>query len=109
MIGPKTQELISFLDVTAQRLRTYGEDYWAEWLEDDAQLLRSEDFRGIEHLLSAYGGMGSFNDVYLCPTNGNKIAESEVKAADEWLDAQRSKMYDLAEQIRHSVERSSKG
>jgi hypothetical protein len=86
-MGPKTAKLVSLLDSASLVLRSSGEEYWATWLEKDAALLRARDFEGIEHLLRAFGGMGSINDLVLHPINGHRIAESDVAKINESLRA----------------------
>jgi hypothetical protein len=53
--------LAQMLDQAEALLRSYGQVRWAEWLTKDERLIRSLDGYGLEHLLSAYGGMGSLN------------------------------------------------
>ena len=57
------ETLASMLDETAELLRESGFVGWSEWFAIDAKRIRSLNFFGIEHLLTAFGGMGSFNDV----------------------------------------------
>jgi hypothetical protein len=64
-MGPKTTLLVATLEELAGLLRARGETHWAAWLESDLQRLRASDFDGITHLLFAFGGMGSFNDLML--------------------------------------------
>jgi hypothetical protein len=37
--------------------------FWADWVETDSERVRGGDFCGVEHFLSAFGGMGSLNDL----------------------------------------------
>lgn len=97
--GPLTLELIENLSETAALLRRCGEKHWSSWLERDAERLRRCDSEGIRHVLSAFGGMGSFNDLLLHPMNGDSIAESEVEALNKLLDERRGRIYSLAKQI----------
>jgi hypothetical protein len=63
MLHPDVERLAGLVEKWAALLRKYhGENHWVKWLEGDARLLRISDFRGVEHLLSAFGGMGSIND-----------------------------------------------
>jgi len=59
------ETLASELDEAVALLNKHGLAYWANWLLQDTALIRKGDFYGIEHLLSAYGGMGSINDLVL--------------------------------------------
>lgn len=64
-MGPKTELLIKKLDEIAPLLTSEGHSQWAEWMLKAAATLKNEDFQGIRKVLSAYGGMGSFNDLNL--------------------------------------------
>jgi hypothetical protein len=57
--------LAVMLEEAAALLRCHKFSHWADWLAKDAMLIRKLDFYGVEHLLSAFGGMGSLNDVGL--------------------------------------------
>jgi hypothetical protein len=46
-------------------LRAHREERWAEWLERGGRLVAAGDGYGVEHLLRAFGGMGSLNDLVL--------------------------------------------
>ena len=43
----------------------------------DRLYYRSNGLAGLDHFLLSFGGMGNFNDVYLCPENGTKKQELE--------------------------------
>lgn len=61
------------LEEAESLLRKHGIAHWADWLKKDAHFLRNLDFYGIEHLLSAFGGMGSLNDLGLAePSKDNR-------------------------------------
>jgi hypothetical protein len=55
--------LLINLDEAVAMLRGGPTDHWATWLESDATKIRGGDPYGLRHLLSAYGGMGSINDI----------------------------------------------
>ena len=57
--------LASMIDEAEGLLRKHGVSHWADWLKKDSRFIRNLDFYGIEHLLSAFGGMGSLNDLGL--------------------------------------------
>ncbi len=102
-MGTKTDELITILAETIILLRKYGVSHWADWLEKDMMLLEKSDFYGIEHLLSAFGGMGSFNDLYICQENGHIIEKEETVLVNDKLFRLNSSIYGLAETIRKEV------
>ncbi|MDF1838055.1 MAG: hypothetical protein P1V35_09320 [Planctomycetota bacterium] len=86
-MGPKTTELLSILEELRVGLSATGQDHWSQWISESARRLKASDFSGIEHLLRAYGGMGSINDLMLSPD----------------LARLRTDAYDLAEDIRKQV------
>lgn len=56
---------LSILDELTALLRSSDETQWSAWLEKDRRLIANGDFCWVEHLLCAFGGMGSFSDVAL--------------------------------------------
>ncbi|MBU0492706.1 MAG: hypothetical protein KKA73_15120 [Chloroflexi bacterium] len=45
---------------------------------------------------SVYGGMGSFNDLVICPQNGQPVAKKDVNAVNRTLRKLASKVYALS-------------
>jgi hypothetical protein len=99
-VDPRLDQLAERTEETAALLARYGVQAWADWLAEDAVRIRQCDFSGVEHLLSAYGGMGSLNDVWICPENGHSIASADVLAVNEALGRLRSQLYSLASTLR---------
>jgi len=64
-MGPKTEELISVLEQLATLLYSDGHIHWSSWMREARTRLLHSDASGITYLLSAYGGMGSINDLVL--------------------------------------------
>lgn len=64
-MGHRTEELIDVLDQLIKVLESDGEMHWSRWMRKTRALLIDSDYSGITYLLSAYGGMGSFNDLVL--------------------------------------------
>lgn len=87
--------LLSILDELIALLRGSGETHWSAWLEKDRILIANGDFYGVEHLLRAFGGMGSFNDVALGET------EKDAK-----LDVLRGALYDCAASLKKARDRT---
>ena len=81
MIGPKTSKLIALLDELAVVLRKLDHANWADWMMESARSLQAGSFSGITHLLGAYGGMGSFNDIL--PGLVGEQPDNDVKRARE--------------------------
>lgn len=89
--GDPVSELLHVLDELVPLLRELDEDFWADWMETSQRLILASDLYGVEKLLSAYGGMGSFNDLA-----GNKRLESLS-----------SRAYALAVTVRKDFRRNS--
>ena len=88
MSQPKFCAYESALMATEDFLRRVGVRNWADWLKQD--LIEWRTTRGVSHHRSAYGGMGSFNDVVICPMNDNNITSEQEPWANslfEWLKA----------------------
>ncbi|PLC43419.1 hypothetical protein C0Q88_01445 [Ralstonia pickettii] len=90
----RVETLTKLLDEAAALLRAYEQTGWAEWLAKDAMRIRCRDGYGIEHLLSAYGGMGSLNDVVLQRSNGVEVTMDFND--NERFSKLRSEIYELA-------------
>ena len=95
MASDQTAELISALDQITMILRGSNETHWATWLEKDRTLIANGDFYGVEHLLQAFGGMGSFNDF--------GVGEPEKDAR---IDALRGTIYDHAAALKRARDRA---
>jgi len=67
-------------------------------LKRDARMILQLDFRGIDHLLSAFGGMGSLNDVVLQRYDGNTAIVPSVE--NEQYSALRQEIYSLASKLK---------
>ena len=104
MMGPKTQMLRDRLRETVGLLRRVGEHHWCEWLDESLRRIEESDYSGIEHLLSAFGGMGSFNDIFISPANGHLVSDEEAFGLNATLGELRGQLYELAQYIRHNAE-----
>ena len=101
-MGPKTKELIAVLNNLISLLESGDENHWSNWLYKSKSRIEGSDFSGIELLLSAYGGMGSFNDLVICQqiNNGKVEFTKDYTEKNEELRKLRSKAWDLAESIK---------
>lgn len=66
--------LLATLDDAAALLVEHSEHGWAAWLEGDRRRIAQGDLAGLDHLLAAFGGMGSLNDLVFDLRNGNAPA-----------------------------------
>ena len=105
-MGPKTKELIDVLSRLIDLLSDQKEDLWGNWLAESKKRLLSSDHSGIEKLLGAYGGMGSFNDLVVGYYQENGITQQRKGhgAANQELSKLRTRAWKLATEIKHEVE-----
>ena len=98
------KELIETLDELAELLDSDGASRWGSWMSTSAQRLGNGDLSGVEHLLRAYGGMGSINDLILGQTtqNGSFAWKPGYVALNERFESLRNKAWRLAQHIRRS-------
>lgn len=95
-----TKKLLSTIDKQISILKMHGESHWLKWLEEDKRLIEQGHIGGIEHLLSAFGAMGSINDLYLCKENGHLINDKETSSVNEEVVKNNIKIYDLATKVK---------
>lgn len=88
MTGQLTLRLIRTLDELIDLLGEENETHWAAWMRRASRELKAGDYHGIERLLAASGGMGSFND--LVPQDADNRRR---------LDEISAQVYDLAIEI----------
>jgi hypothetical protein len=97
----KVDVLLRLLDEATELLRAYDGAHWAGWLERGAHLVRVHDLYGVEHLLKAFGGMGSLTDVLIDPANGHRVVVENVDAVNQRFGRLRNSVYILASELRH--------
>ncbi|MHC8401677.1 DUF6966 domain-containing protein [Pseudomonas sp. MDT1-17] len=103
-MGPKTEELICVLDQLATALESDGDARWSLWMRKARALLLDSDYSGITYLLSAYGGMGSFNDLILGQSYDDGVVswKSGHVELNEKFDKLRNEAAQLADEIKRS-------
>ena len=96
-------ELVQILNELIELLRRYGEKNWSRKIEGDLRLLRQDDGYGAKRFLSHYGGMGSFNDLWLCALNGHSVPKDSESAANAELQALSTRAWQLAKEIERNA------
>ncbi len=84
-------------------LRRHRADHWAQTLAGALRRIEAGDPVGLDHVLGAYGGMGSLNDLWLHPVNGHTIALEEVASVNEQVAALLSRVYSEAHELRREL------
>jgi hypothetical protein len=98
-------DLLATLDDASALLAKHGAQHWADWLREDRERISNHDRHGLEHLLMAFGGMASLNDLVFHPLNGNASGEGLDGWDNDELDALRSKIFRNATALRHELDR----
>lgn len=76
-------ELITVLDRLVTLLREdRWSSHWLDWVEKSRREIANSDFHGIERLLGAYGGMGSFNDLVLSSSSDDELDRLRTRARE---------------------------
>ncbi|MEM7141556.1 MAG: hypothetical protein AAF548_11035 [Actinomycetota bacterium] len=103
---PSTErdELLRVLDELLTLLRTYEETRWADWLERDRRLIADGHPDALGHLLAAFGGMGSLNDLTIHRANGHIIAEDKARAVNDRLRTLRGALHTKATALRRAAD-----
>jgi hypothetical protein len=101
------QTLSGALQRTVVLLKKCGEKRWAFKLEGYLEQLNGGNLGAIDQLLGTYGGMGSFNDLYLCPHNGHQLTLTETPVINERLNKLGHQMWEAATQLRRQLDRDS--
>jgi hypothetical protein len=96
----KRLELIEVLKETSQLLHAYNEGHWSGFLQESRQLIADRNFRGLDQVFHSFGGMGSFNDLFIHPVNRHLIAETGVSAAHAQLEVLKSRIWGLVGDLR---------
>ncbi len=83
-MGLLTEELKIELEKLVEYLEAQDEAHWVKWMNEARREINNSDFHGIEKILSAYGGMGSINDI----TDSKGLVRRVYKLADTIKNAQ---------------------
>lgn len=95
----KTEELIDSLEKVVQLLQAHDVNYWSTELIKSKNYIASGDLRGVEQLLKAYVGLGSFNDFAFSDSHVN---QHELLSANHELRFLKEAIYQLANEIRQN-------
>jgi hypothetical protein len=96
---PMTALLAHRIEKVVSLLEEVGEAHWTSWLKQDAADLRAGDHRGVRHFLSAFGGMGSLNDLFICPENRHRVKVEDVDDVNRKLRAMLDDAWNLAKAL----------
>ena len=95
--------LDSSLQQVADLFRGRGEKRWLEWATQCQSELRAHEAGAFGHILNAFGGMGSLNDLLILRINGHVVDPVDETAVNDRLDALRSAIWDDATALRRGL------
>ena len=103
-MGPNTSSLVVVLSELIELLERDNETHWSKWMRKAKSRIEASDYSGITHLLGAYGGMGSFNDLILGQSlqRGKIVWKDNQAELNEELSRLRSEAWELATYIKRS-------
>lgn len=101
---PDIEALAANLEEAEALLRKHQISHWADWLKKDIRLIRNLDFYGIEHLLSAFGGMGSLNDLGLAERSKENPKMLAPSADDQRFQSLLNSIHSLATKLAREEE-----
>ena len=99
MMKTEFQELADVVDEVIKLLAFREVGAWPDNLRRINDRIRNEWDEGPKLLLELFGGMGSLNDIYICPENNQKISPGEVKSVNQELNRLLSRAYELANEL----------
>lgn len=86
----KKDELKLILEKLILMLESDGQINWSHWLKKSLTIIDTDVKSSINHLLAAYGGMGSLNDTYL----------SKITKENDQFSSMRTKAWELAMELK---------
>lgn len=96
--------LLVALSSMRELLAAYEERHWLAWMDAVHRDVSAGDAHGLARLLRAYGGMGSFNDVYL-HRRAHAVVEDQVRRDNDRFDELRSQMWTDATELLQALNR----
>jgi hypothetical protein len=96
-------ELKSSLDQTVALLEEHGETHWRGWFETCQRELVADHAAALGHILGAFGGMGSFNDLLICGENGHVVEPELEQAVNDRLRRLRTAIWTSATALRDEL------
>lgn len=97
------ERLVANLLRSEALMRDNKREHWARWMAESRRQIEAHDGNGLDHLLRAFGGMGSFNDVVFHPLNGDDLPQDQIDRLNQEHAALSDAMYSDAKALRHDL------
>ncbi|MFT7559498.1 MAG: hypothetical protein ACI93R_001409 [Flavobacteriales bacterium] len=94
MLATTSSELIDTLAQLIDILDRDGKTHWSQWMRVAKKRIEESDLYGVDKVLAAYGGIGTFNETYLSKSSKEKENFSRLQG----------KVWMLARDIQSSLE-----
>jgi hypothetical protein len=98
-------ELCRTLEQLIVLLDSLGAVHWRNWMQKGHDQLSNGDQRGLDYVLSAYGGMGSLNDFVVSAVetiDGSQVVNLELKKQGDELEHLITTVWSQAHELRRS-------
>jgi hypothetical protein len=101
-VGQKTERLIHVLGEMADLLESDGERNWQYWARGARSMLMQGDYSAISYVRTAYGGMGTLNDLVLGQTEENGVWtwKPGYRELNDRFDHLRGQAWELTDDIK---------
>ncbi|MFH1423121.1 MAG: hypothetical protein ABIH42_10470 [Planctomycetota bacterium] len=98
-INDRGKYYVNALEALIELLSRSGAFFWCNWMREDIDNWRKN--KDLSHHLTAYGGMGSLNDLIICKINNHSVTRNQ----EPWINAVFSGLTSITYLIAHSVQR----
>ncbi|HOA07633.1 MAG TPA: hypothetical protein PK419_05125 [Spirochaetota bacterium] len=95
--------LIEKLETLTGYLEQCNVSPWSKYFRISLQMIINRDGEGINEILSYYGGMGSFNDLYISKLNGHSISEKDESKVNRTISDLSNEIYMLCSEIKREL------
>jgi len=103
-MNPKSKELIETLNKLILFLNDADENNWINWAVDSKERIEQTDLTGVDNIIRAYSGMGSFNDLVIYQLNEDvENPDIHIEKTKE-LSEMKSLIFKLAVQLKQNSE-----
>lgn len=97
----EVEQLAELMQKVADLLFEHNENNWGQWFALDVLRIKNQDYYGVEHVLAAFGGAGSINDLVLHPLS-DRYTEIDMDDLNNQLANWLREVFTLASKLRRA-------